>query len=35
MPQFTSLEEVLETSINSYALVNYDPMPTIKAEMSV
>jgi len=35
MPQFTSFYEALETSINSYTLVNYDPMPTIKAEMSV
>ena len=35
MPEFASLEEVLNSSIEDYALVNYSPLPTIKAEMAV
>ena len=35
MPEFTSLEEVLNSSIEDYALENYAPLPTIKAEMAV
>ena len=35
MPEFNSLEEVLNSSIEDYALVNYAPLPTIKAEMAV
>ena len=35
MPEFTSLEEVLNTSVGDYILLNYNPMPAIKAEMAV
>jgi thymidylate synthase len=35
MPEFTSLEEVLNTSVGDYTLLNYNPMPAIKAEMAV
>ena len=35
MPEFASLEEVLNSSIEDYALENYVPLPTIKAEMAV
>lgn len=35
MPDFASLEEVLNSSIEDYALENYAPLPTIKAEMAV
>lgn len=35
MPEFASLEEVLNSSIEDYALENYAPLPTIKAEMAV
>ncbi len=35
MPEFSSLQDVLNSSIEEYALVNYAPLPTIKAEMAV
>ena len=35
MPDIASLEEVLNSSIEDYALENYAPLPTIKAEMAV
>jgi thymidylate synthase len=35
IPEFASLEEVLNSSIEDYALENYAPLPTIKAEMAV
>ena len=35
MPEFASLEEVLNSSIEDYALENYAPLPTIKAKMAV
>ena len=35
MPEFASLEEVLNSSIEDYVLQNYAPLPTIKAEMAV
>ena len=35
MPEFSSLQDVLNSSIEDYALVNYAPLPTIKAEMAV
>ena len=35
MPEFTSLEEVLNTSVGDYTLLNYKPMPAIKEEMAV
>jgi len=35
MPEFASLEEVLNSSIEDYVLENYAPLPTIKAEMAV
>lgn len=35
IPDFSSLDEVLDSSVNDYVLLNYDPMPTIKAPMAV
>jgi thymidylate synthase len=35
MPKFTTLEEVLNSSVKDYVLLNYDPMPSIKAPMAV
>jgi thymidylate synthase len=35
MPEFSSLEDVLNSGIEDYALGNYAPLPTIKAEMAV
>ena len=35
IPEFASLEEVLNSSIEDYVLENYAPLPTIKAEMAV
>jgi thymidylate synthase len=35
IPEFASLEEVLNSSIEDYALENYAPLPTINAEMAV
>lgn len=35
MPIFTSLEELLQTKTSDYKLENYNPMPSIKAEMAV
>lgn len=35
MPAFSSLGELLATRPNDYKLINYDPMPSIKAPMAV
>lgn len=35
MPDFNSLEELLDTKVKDYKLINYKPMPTIKASMAV
>tara|TARA_B110000977_G_scaffold196399_1_gene276691 strand:- start:168 stop:1046 length:879 start_codon:yes stop_codon:yes gene_type:complete len=35
MPEFTTLEELLNTKTKDYRLVGYDPMPSIKAPMAV
>ena len=35
MPTFTTLEELLSTSVSDYKLVGYDPMDSIKAPMAV
>ena len=35
MPNFSTLEELLETKTSEYELLNYDPMPSIKAPMAV
>ena len=35
IPKFASLEEVLDSSVKDYVLLNYDPMPSIKAPMAV
>jgi thymidylate synthase len=35
MPTFQSMEEVLETKPSDYKLIDYDPMPTIKAPMAI
>jgi thymidylate synthase len=35
MPEFTTLEELLDTKTSDYKLVGYDPMPSIKAPMAV
>ena len=35
MPSFNSIQEVLDTKPADYKLINYDPMPTIKAPMAV
>ncbi len=35
MPEFTTLEELLQTKTEDYRLVGYDPMPSIKAPMAV
>ena len=35
IPKFTSLDEVLDSSVYDYILLNYDPMPSIKAPMAV
>jgi len=35
MPNFSTLEELLETKTSEYELINYDPMPSIKAPMAV
>ena len=35
MPEFSSLQDVLNSSIEDYVLQNYAPLPTIKAEMAV
>ena len=35
MPEFTTLEELLNTKTSDYRLVGYDPMPSIKAPMAV
>ena len=35
MPEFTTLEELLQTKTGDYRLVGYDPMPSIKAPMAV
>ena len=35
IPNFSTLEELLETKTSEYELINYDPMPSIKAPMAV
>jgi thymidylate synthase len=35
MPSFSNLDELLKTRANMYKLKNYNPMPTIKAQMAV
>jgi thymidylate synthase len=35
MPKINALDDVLESSVNDYVLMNYNPMPTIKAPMAV
>jgi thymidylate synthase len=35
LPEFTTLTELLATKTSAYALLDYDPMPTIKAPMAV
>jgi len=35
MPKFTTLDEILATKTSSYALLDYDPMLSIKAPMAV
>lgn len=35
MPEFTTLEELLQTKPSDYILEGYDPMPSIKAPMAV
>jgi thymidylate synthase len=35
MPEFTTLEELLQTKTEDYKLVGYNPMPSIKAPMAV
>jgi thymidylate synthase len=35
MPEFKTLDNVLNTSVYDYKLVGYDPQPTIKAPMAV
>lgn len=35
MPKFNSLEELLQTKVDDFRLVGYNPHPTIKAPMSV
>jgi thymidylate synthase len=35
MPEFTTLAELLATKTSAYTLLDYDPMPTIKAPMAV
>jgi thymidylate synthase len=35
MPAFGSLDRILETTVNDYKLLNYDPMDSIKAPMAV
>ena len=35
MPEFTTLEELLQTKTEDYRLVGYNPMPSIKAPMAV
>jgi thymidylate synthase len=35
MPEFTTLDELLATKTSAYALLDYDPMPTIKAPMAI
>jgi thymidylate synthase len=35
MPEFTTLDELLNTKTEDYNLVRYDPMPSIKAPMAV
>lgn len=35
MPAFSTLDELLNTTTSDYKLINYNPMPTIKAPMAV
>lgn len=35
MPAFNTLDELLATKTSDYKLINYDPMPSIKAPMAV
>lgn len=35
MPTFNNITELLETKTSDYKLINYDPMPSIKAPMAV
>lgn len=35
MPKFNTLEEVLNSSVEDYKLLNYTPLPSIKADMAV
>lgn len=35
MPEFTTLEELLQTKPTDYVLEGYDPMPSIKAPMAI
>jgi thymidylate synthase len=35
MPAFNSIDELLATKTSDYKLINYDPMPSIKAPMAV
>jgi len=35
MPKFTTLEEILDSSVKDYVLRDYDPMESIKAPMAV
>ena len=35
MPAFNNIDELLNTKPSNYKLINYDPMPTIKAPMAV
>lgn len=35
MPVFSTLEELLSTKVEEYKLINYNPLPAIKAEMAI
>jgi thymidylate synthase len=35
MPTFNSISELLDTTPSDYKLINYNPMPTIKAPMAI
>ena len=35
MPEFETLDELLQLTVDDFELTNYFPMPTIKAPMAV
>lgn len=35
LPVFSTLKELLNTKVEEYKLINYNPLPTIKAEMAI